>query len=207
MKVEIKSLANKKVGTVELSEEVFGQPYKEHLIHTAVVAYLAAQRSGTHKAKGRSEVDGSGRKLYRQKGTGRARAGSAKSPLRRKGGVVHGPQPRNYTNKLSRREKRGALISALSQKVRQEELLVVSNLELEGPKTAKFASTLQGLGVSGKALLVDRFDNQNLTLAARNNPALKNVDALAVNVYDVVDRQMLVISEDGLNRLTEMLSS
>ncbi len=207
MKVDVKSLTNKTVGSVELSEEVFGQPYRESLIHQAVVSYQAAQRGGNHKVKGRSEVKATNRKPYRQKGTGRARAGSFASPLWRKGGVVHGPQPRSHADRLSRGEKRVALKSALSQKVRQDELIVVSNLELEGPKTGAFAKTLAGLGIDGKALLVDRFDNQNLTLAARNNPALKTVDALGVNVYDVVDRDHLVITEDGLTRLTEMLAS
>ncbi len=207
MKIDVKSLDNKKVGSVDLADEVFDQPYREHLVHQAVVAYQAAQRSGSAKAKGRSEVVGSGRKPYRQKGTGRARAGSFKSPIWRKGGVVHGPQPRDYTTKMSRREKRVALASALSEKLRQEEVLVLSNLELSEPKTAQLAKALDGLGIKGKALLVDRFDNHNLQLASRNNQALKSVDALAVNVYDVVDRDHFVITEDGLTRLTEMLTS
>lgn len=207
MKVDVKSLANKTVGSVDLAEEIFGQPYREHLIHKAVVSYQAAQRNGTHKVKGRSEVKASNRKPWRQKGTGRARAGTVASPLWRKGGIVHGPQPRSHADKLSRREKREALKSALSQKLRQQELIVLSNLELEGPKTRALVEALTGLGVEGKTLVVDRFDNRNLELASRNNPALKAVDALAVNVYDIVDRNHLVISEDGLKRLTEMLVS
>lgn len=207
MKVDVKSLANKTVGSIELSEEIFGQPYRLHLVHQAVVSYQAAQRSGSHKVKGRSEVRASNRKPWRQKGTGRARAGTVASPLWRKGGVVHGPQPRSHADRLSRGEKRAALKSALSQKLRQEEFTVVSNLELEGPKTSALASALAGLGINGKALVVDRFDNRNLELAARNNPALKAVDALAINVYDVVDRDHLLITEDGLTRLTEMLAS
>jgi large subunit ribosomal protein L4 len=204
MKVEVRNLQNEVVRQIDLPEEVFGYPFKEHLIHQAVVAYLAAGRRGSHKTKTRSEVAGSGRKMWRQKGTGRARVGGSRSPLRRTGGVAHGPQPRSHAKRLSPREKRNALRSALSRKVREEGLLVVDSLELESHRTAELATTLEGLGVSGKALLLDRWDNDNLRLAARNNPRLKSADALAVNVYDVVDRQ-LVVSEEALARLTEVL--
>ena len=204
MKVPVKNLQNKKVRDLELSATVFEYPFKEHLVHTAVVSYLAAQRGGNHKVKGRSEVSGSGRKAWRQKGTGRARVGSLRSPTRRGGGTVHGPSPRDYGNKLSVREKRNALKSALSQKLKQEGIVVLDGLELESHKTGDLARSLAGLGVDGRALLVDSHDNDKLALAARNNPALKTVDALAVNVYDVVDRPHLVITEQAIEQLVEV---
>ncbi|MGB5294256.1 MAG: 50S ribosomal protein L4 [Thermoanaerobaculia bacterium] len=206
MKVAVKNLDNKKVREIELPDEVFGYPYKEHLIHSAVLSYLAARRSGTHKTKTRREVAGSGRKLWRQKGTGRARIGGIRSPLWRGGGTVHGPQPRSHADKLSPREKRNALKSALSRKLKDAEILIVDRLEVDTHKTKDLADKLQGLGVSGRALLVDTHGNENLALAARNNPKVKTIDALAVNVYDVVDRAHIVVSEEALNRMVEVLS-
>lgn len=206
MKVAVKSLDNKKVRDIELPDEVFGYPYKEHLIHSAVLSYLAARRSGTHKTKTRKEVAGSGRKLWRQKGTGRARIGGIRSPLWRGGGTVHGPQPRSHADKLTPREKRNALKSALSRKLKDAEILVVDRLEMDTHKTKELAGKLAVLGVSGRALLVDTHGNENLTIAARNNPKVKTVDALAVNVYDVVDRSHIVVSEDALNCIVEVLS-
>ena len=206
MKVAVKNLQNKKVRDLEVPEAIFDYPYKEHLVHTAVVSHLAAQRAGTHKTKGRSEVRGGGRKPWRQKGTGRARVGSLRSPIRRGGGTIHGPQPRDYANKLSVREKRNALKSALSRKLAEEGVLVLEGLELESHKTGDLARSLAGLGIEGRTLLVDRHDNEKLQLAARNNPQLKTVDALALNVYDVVDRAHVVVTEEALGRLVEVLS-
>ncbi len=206
MKIAVKSLANEKVKDLDLPTEIFSYPFKEHLIHLAVQAYLAGQRAGTHKPKSRRDVAASGRKPWRQKGTGRARAGSASSPLWRGGGTVHGPQPRSYAQKLSRQEKRNALKSALARKLADDGLLVVDSFELASPKTAALAKQLAGLGVSGKALLVDQYNNDHLALASRNNPKLKAVDALGVNVYDLVDRSQIVVSEEALNRLIEVLS-
>ena len=206
MKIQVKSFENKKIKEIDLPEDVFGYEYKEHLIHAAVQSHLGSLRSGTHKAKGRSEVQGSGRKLYRQKGTGRARVGNIRSPIRRGGGTAHGPQPRSYVNGLSPREKRNALKSALSRKLTEEGVVVIDSLALESHKTAGLSERLGGLGIDGKALLVDSFENENLRLASRNNPRLKAVDALAVNVYDVVDRTHVVVSEDALNRIVEVLS-
>lgn len=207
MKIAVKNIDNEKVKEIELSESVFAFPYREHLIHLAVEAVRAAARSGAHKVKGRAEVRGGGRKPWRQKGTGRARAGSIRSPLWRSGGVVHGPQPRSHDKKLSPREKRNALKSALSRKLADESILVLDSLELDSHKTAKLATALDGLGLDGKTLLVDQHDNETLALAARNLPRVKTVDVLAVNVYDVVDRPHIVLSERGLQKLTEMLAS
>lgn len=203
--IAIRSLDNKAVGKVDLPEEVFSYPYKEHLIHLAVVALRAAQRAGTHKVKGRHEVRGSGVKPYRQKGTGRSRAGSRRSPLRRGGGVVHGPHPRSHRNKLSRNEKRNALKSALSRKLLEERIMVIDSLELESHKTGAFAACLKDLGVDGKALIVDDHGNRNLMLASRNHPRVKAVDALGVNVYDVVDRGYVLFSENAIGRLSAVL--
>lgn len=207
MKVAVKNLKNERVGEIELPESVFGCLYREHLIHLAVKAYLAGLRAGTHKTKVRSEVSGSGKKLWKQKGTGRARMGSARSPIWRKGGTVHGPVPRSYAMGLSAREKKTALKSALSRKAAEEKLVVVDRLDLETPKTKVLAQALTGLGIEGKALLIDRWDNEELQLASRNHPQLKTVDALGVNVYDVVDRRYLVFSEGALKRLVEVLES
>jgi large subunit ribosomal protein L4 len=205
MKITVKNLQNNKVKEIELPESISSYPYKEHLIHTAVQAYLAGQRAGTHKTKSRGEVHGSGKKLWKQKGTGRARIGSIRSPLWRKGGTLFGPVPRSYDKALSAGEKKNALRSALARKLREDGVVVIENFELESHKTQALAASLAGLGIEGKALLVDRFDNEQLAKASRNNPSLKTVDALAVNVYDLVDRRYLVVSEEALGRLVEVL--
>ncbi len=204
-RVAIRSLDNEAVGSLELPEEVFTYPYNEHLIHLAVVSVRAAQRAGTHSVKGRHQVRGGGAKPYRQKGTGRARAGSIRSPLRRGGGVVHGPHPRSHRNKLSRNEKRNALKSALSRKLAEERIVVIDSLELDSHKTAALAARLRGLGIDEKTLIVDDRGNRNLILASRNHPKLKTVDALGVNVYDVVDRGYLLFSESAIGRLSAVL--
>jgi large subunit ribosomal protein L4 len=206
MKIAVKNFDNQQVREIEVPEEIFGYPYKQHLIHEAVQAYLAGLRRGTHKTKTRSEVSGSGRKLWRQKGTGRARTGDIRNPKWRKGGTVHGPVPRSYEKDLSRREKKNALKSALSKKLAEQSILVLDGLEVGSHKTRDLLARLDKLGVRGKALLVDSRDNRDLALAARNVKALKTVDALGVNVYDVVGRSHLVLSEDALARLVEVLA-
>ncbi len=206
MKIKVKSLANKKTREIELPDAVFGYPYNEHLIHTVVRANQAASRAGTAKTKQRGEVKASTRKPWRQKGTGRARAGRASSPLWRGGGTVHGPQPRDYTMKLSTREKRNAMKSALSEKLREEGFIVLDSLDLATHKTAELAKQLEGLGIEGKALLVDDYFNTNLGLAARNNPLLTAVDAMHLTVVDIVDKDTVVVSEKALDRLVEVLS-
>jgi large subunit ribosomal protein L4 len=207
MKIAVKNFDNQQVREIDLPEEIFGYPYKQHLIHEAVQAYLAGLRRGTHKVKNRSEVSGSGRKLWRQKGTGRARTKDIRNPKWRKGGTVHGPVPHSHDKDLSRREKKNALKSALSRKLADQEIVVVDSLEVSNHKTKELLARLGKLGVTGKkALLVDSRDNHALSLAARNVRALKTVDALAVNVYDVVDRSLFVVSEDALSRLVEVLA-
>ena len=206
MKIPVKDLQGKAVGEVEVPDTVFEYPFKEHLIHTAVKAHLASLRRGTHKTKVRSEVAGSGKKLWRQKGTGRARVGSIRTPLWRTGGTVHGPQPRSYEMGLSVREKKNALKSALSRKLADEQVTVLRDFELGSHKTRELAQQLSGLGVDSKALLVDSRENENLNRASRNHPKLKAVDALAVNVYDVIDRDHVLFSEAALTALVEVLS-
>ncbi len=206
MKIAVRNLDNKQVREIELPEEVFGYPYNSHLIHEAVQAYLAGLRRGTHATKTRSDVSGSGRKLWRQKGTGRARTKDIRNPKWRGGGTVHGPVPHSHAKDLSRREKKNALKSALSRKLAEESIVVLEDLDLASHKTRDLVQRLGGLGVSGKTLLIDSLENHNLALASRNAPKLKTVDALAVNVYDVVDRSVLVVSENALNRLVEVLA-
>jgi large subunit ribosomal protein L4 len=205
--IDVKDWNNKTVGSVELSDEIFGYPYKEHLIHEAVRNYLASLRQGTHKIKNRSEVSGSGKKPFRQKGTGRARQGGNRPPIHRHGGTVFGPTPRDYSYKMNAQEKKAALKSALSQRVKEGKLVLLSDLNVEEAKTNAVARKFAGIGVEGKALLVDSFENTNLALAARNNPKLQLVDPLHVNVYDVVNARYIVLSQDALQRLTEALES
>ena len=206
-KLDIKDWNNKKLGSVELSEEIFGYPYKEHLIHEAVRNYLASLRQGTHKTKTRSEVSGSGKKPFRQKGTGRARQGGNRPPIHRHGGTVFGPVPRDHSYKMNAQEKKNALKSALSQRLKEGKLVLLNELKVDEPKTKTLADKVNKIGVEGKALLVDSFENTNLALAARNNPRLQLVDPLHVNVYDVVNSRYIVLSQEALQRLTEALQS
>jgi large subunit ribosomal protein L4 len=205
MKIAVKNFDNKTVRELEVPESLSGYPYKEHLVHTVVQAHLAGLRAGTHKTKVRSEVAGSGKKLWKQKGTGRARMGSVRSPLWRHGGTVHGPVPRDYSKGVTAAEKRNALRSVLSRKLRDAQVVVLESLAVPTHKTKELQAMLDRIGASGKVLLVDRHDNENLVLAARNHPAVKTVDALGVHVYDVVDRPWLVLSEQAFGRLVEVL--
>lgn len=205
--IDIKDWNNKKVGSVDLPEEIYAYPYKEHLVHEAVRNYLASLRQGTHKTKTRSEVAGSGKKPFRQKGTGRARQGGNRPPIHRHGGTVFGPQPRDYSYKMNTKEKKAALKSALSQRVKEGKFLVVNDMAVDEAKTKNFAQKMAGIGVEGKALLIDTMENTNAFLASRNNPKLNFVDALHVNVYDVVNSRYIVLSQAALDRLTEALSN
>jgi large subunit ribosomal protein L4 len=205
MKIAVKNFDNRQLREIEVPETIFGYPYNEHLIHEAVQAYLAGRRRGTHKTKTRAEVSGSGKKLWRQKGTGRARTGDIRNPKWRHGGIVWGPVPRDYSKALSTQEKKNALKSALSQRAKEDRIVVLETCEVATHRTRDLIALLATLGIEGKALLVDSLENHNLTLAARNNRTLKTVDALAVNVYDVLDRPYLVLSEAALGRLVEVL--
>jgi large subunit ribosomal protein L4 len=207
MKVEVKNWDNKVVGEADLPDTVFSREVKEHLVWEVVRAYLASRRRGTHKVKGRSEVAGTGAKPWRQKHTGRARAGSKQSPLWRSGGVVHGPQPRSYAVKVNKKAKRAALSGVLSQRVAEGRLVVLASMELDGPKTKDFVAKLDGLGLAGeKVLLVDGLENLNLHLASRNKPGVKLLDASSLNAYEVLNHRWIVASEPALRSLGEALS-
>jgi large subunit ribosomal protein L4 len=205
--IDVKDWNNAKVGSIDLPDEIFAYPYKEHLVHEAVRNYLAGLRQGTHKTKTRSEISGSGKKPFRQKGTGRARQGGSRPPIHRHGGTVFGPQPRDYSYKMNTKEKKAALKSALSQRLREGKVVVVNDFTVDEAKTKSFALKVAGMGVEGKALLIDTLENTNAVLASRNNPKLNLVDALHVNVYDVVNSRYIVLSQAALDRLTEALSN
>jgi large subunit ribosomal protein L4 len=205
--IDIKNWDNKTVGSIDLPEEIYAYPYKEHLVHEAVRNYLASLRQGTHKTKTRSEVSGSGKKPFRQKGTGRARQGGNRPPIHRHGGTVFGPVPRDYSYKMNTKEKKAALKSALSQRVKEGKFFVVNDMSVDEAKTKTFAQKVANIGVEGKALLIDTIENTNALLASRNNPKLQFVDALHVNVYDVVNSRYVVLSQQALDRLTETLSN
>jgi len=205
-KVDVVDLNNNKVGELELADQVFGAEVNEALIYESVRHHLASLRSGSAKTKTRHEVSGSGKKLWRQKGTGRARMGSIRSPLWRHGGTVHGPQPRDYSYKLPRKMVLGALRSALSAKLRDGELTVVQAFTFSDHKTKTVAAALKTLGVDRKALLVDSGENRNLELGSRNIEGVKLVPTRGVTAYDVLGHQRLVLSEAAARKLSEALS-
>ncbi|HUK30293.1 MAG TPA: 50S ribosomal protein L4 [Candidatus Acidoferrum sp.] len=204
--VDVKNLEGKKVGTVDLADGVFAVRVNPYLLHETSRWYLNSQRAGTHKTKGRSEVQGSGRKLWRQKGTGRARIGSIRSPLWRKGGTVHGPQPRSYAYRLPRKVFLGALRSALSSKLAEEKLIVVDAWQLESHKTKAFREALDKLGSeSPTILLVETGENHNLELASRNLDGVKLSLSHDLQPYDLLRHDRLMLSKDAAERLSAAL--
>lgn len=205
MKITVKSLGNEDLREIELPDEVFAYPFKEHLIHTAVRACQAAWRRGTHKTKVRSEVRGSGRKVWRQKGTGRARVGSLRSPLWRSGGVVFGPRPRNYSQALPKKKRRGAVKMVLTDKLKNGRLVVVEDFQLESFKTKDFVGVLETLELRGKVLVVEGGDNRNLFLGSRNLPGVKLCSGLGANVHDLLHHDHLLISKEAVLAWQEVL--
>jgi large subunit ribosomal protein L4 len=167
--VKVRNIQNEEVGEVELSDAVFGAPLNEGLIHAAVRNFMANARQGTSATKTRGDVSGAGRKLWKQKGTGRARIASLRSPLWKGGGNAHGPQPRDWSYNMPKKMRQGALRSALSERVREGSLFVVEGWNLETPKTKDFSQSLTRLGLGGKTLIVDSLDNENLLLSARKS--------------------------------------
>jgi len=204
--VDVIDLNNNKVGTLDLSDAVFAAPINEALLYEAVRHYLAGQRRGTAKTKTRHEVAGSGRKLWRQKGTGRARMGSIRSPLWRHGGTTHGPQPRDYSYHLPRKMQLGALRSALSAKLQDGELRVVREFSVDEPKTKLMRKTLDGLDAKRTVLLVDNAGGRNLALASRNLEGVKLVASREVNVYDLLGHAQVLLSEAAAKKLSEALA-
>jgi len=205
--IDVLDLNGKKVGTLELAEEVFGA-VNEDLLWEAVKHYRAAQRAGTHATKNRKLVSGSGKKLWRQKGTGRARVGSIRSPLWRHGGTVHGPQPRSYDYQFPRKKLLGALRSALAAKFADGKLTVVENFELHEPKTKGFRKTLDSLGIEKTALLVDgTAENKNLHLSTRNIAGVELVNGNQVHPYHLLRYDVAVFSLPALEKLQNSLKA
>ena len=205
--VKVRNIKNEEVGELELSDAVFGAPLNEGLIHAAVRNFMANSRQGTSATKTRGDVSGAGRKLWKQKGTGRARIASLRSPLWKGGGNVHGPQPRDWSYNMPKKMRQGALRSALSERVREGNLSVIDGWSLEQPKTKDFAASLGSLGLAGKTLIVDSLENENLLLSARNMRRAKVVNSFGLNIYDLLYHDHLVLSRSAAQELEQLLGS
>lgn len=204
--VKVRNLKNEAVSDLELSEAVFGAPYNEPLIHAAVRNFMANGRQGTSATKTRGDVSGAGRKLWKQKGTGRARIASLRSPLWKGGGNVHGPQPRDWSYNLPKKMRRGALRSALSERVREGSVVVVEGWSFEKPRTKEFVASLGKLGLEGKkTLIVDSLDNENLIRSSRNVQRAKVVNSFGLNIYDLLYHENLILSRAAATELEELL--
>jgi large subunit ribosomal protein L4 len=203
--VDVVDLTNQKVGELELSDQVFGVEVNASLLYEAVRNYQAGERSGTVKTKVRSDVAGSGKKLWKQKGTGRARVGSVRSPIWRHGGTVHGPQPRDYSYRVNRKMLQGALRSALSAKLRDGELKIVQAFNFAGPKTKNAAATLAVLEGGRSVLVVDNGENKNLSLGVRNLPGVTLMATKDVNAYHLLGHQRVLLSETAARKFSEAL--
>lgn len=194
---------NKKVKDVELPS-LFGSEIRPHLIHASVVNQLANRRAGTASTKNKAMVSGGGKKPWKQKGTGRARAGSNRSPLWRHGGTCFGPMPRDYSYSLPKKEKRAALVDAIASKVVDNRLVLVSSLDFAEPKTKLVTSMLDMLGVKENALVLIKTENKNLTLASRNIPSVKVLRMENINVYDLMKYRYLIMTQDALSAMQEV---
>ena len=201
--VSVLNMEGKEVGSMELNDAVFGVEINEHLVHQAVVLQLANNRQGTQSAKTRSEVSGGGRKPWRQKGTGHARQGSTRSPQWTGGGVVFAPKPRDYSFKMNKKEKRIALLSALSSKVADNKIVVLDAFNLDEVKTKKFAEVMSNLKVD-KALVVIEGENKNVVLSGRNIPTVKVSATNEINTYDVLKYETLVVTKAAVEKLEEV---
>lgn len=205
-KVALFNQAGSQVGEIELNDSVFGIEPNNHVMFEAVVMQRASLRQGTHKTKIRSEVAGGGRKPWKQKGTGRARQGSIRSPQWRGGGTVFGPVPRSYSYKLPKKVRRLAIKSALSSKVQAENILVLESLAFEAPKTKEFKSVLNGLSINTKALIVTAGLEENVALSARNIPGVTVVTAEGINVLDVLNHDKLIMTKAAVEKVEEVLA-
>ena len=201
--VSVYNIEGKEVGSIELNDAVFGVEVNEHLVHMAVVNQLANNRQGTQSAKTRSEVSGGRRKPWRQKGTGHARQGSTRSPQWTGGGVVFAPKPRDYSFKMNKKEKRIALLSALSSKVADNKIVVLDAFNLDEVKTKKFAEVMSNLKVD-KALVVIEGENKNVVLSGRNIPTVKVSATNEINTYDVLKYETLVVTKAAVEKLEEV---
>lgn len=208
--VKVRNLNNKEVGEVSLLDAVFGVELNEGLIHAAVKNYQANGRQGTSATKTRGNVSGSGRKLWKQKGTGRARIASLRSPLWKGGGNVHGPQPRDWSYKMPKKMRRGALRSALSERLREGNLIVIDEFGFASPKTKDFLGAIGALGLAEnskqpKTLIIDSLDNENLVLSSRNVPKTKVTNSFGLNIYDLIYHDKLLISKNAVEELVALL--
>jgi large subunit ribosomal protein L4 len=203
--LDVRDRSNKVIGSVEVGASVFERPIKRSVLHEAVVNYQAAQRRGTHSSKTRAEVRGSKRKPWRQKGSGRARAGDRRSPIWRKGGTTFGPQMRDHSTILPRRKMRIALRMALSSKCAEGQIVVLDEMALDAPRTKLMASLLAGLELGGRTLIYDPDSNEGFALAARNLPNAKVVGGFGLNVYDLLLHETLLTTKAGICQIDEAL--
>ncbi|MED4073263.1 50S ribosomal protein L4 [Priestia endophytica] len=194
------------LGNIDLNEAVFGIEPNESVLFDAILMQRSATRQGTHKVKNRSEVRGGGRKPWRQKGTGRARQGSIRSPQWRGGGVVFGPTPRSYSYKLPKKVRRLAIKSALSSKVQSNDFVVLEDLALQAPKTKDMVAVLSNLSVDSKTLIVTADVNENVTLSVRNIPGVNVITASSVNVLDLVSAEKVVFTKGAVQKVEEVLA-
>ena len=201
--VSVYNIEGKEVGSIELNDAVFGVEVNEHLVHMAVVNQLANNRQGTQIAKTRSEVSGGGRKPWRQKGTGHARQGSTRAPQWTGGGIVFAPKPRDYSFKMNKKEKRIALLSALSSKVAESKIVVLDEFKLDEIKTKKFVEVMNNLKVEN-ALVVLEGENKNVVLSGRNIPSVKVTATNEINTYDVLKYTTLVVTKAAVEKLEEV---
>ena len=201
--VSVYNIEGKEVGSIELNDAVFGVEVNEHLVHMAVVNQLANNRQGTQSAKTRSEVSGGGRKPWRQKGTGHARQGSTRAPQWTGGGIVFAPKPRDYSFKMNKKEKRIALLSALSSKVAESKIVVLDEFKLDEIKTKKFVEVMNNLKVEN-ALVVLEGENKNVVLSGRNIPSVKVTATNEINTYDVLKYTTLVVTKAAVEKLEEV---
>ena len=201
--VSVYNIEGKEVGSIELNDAVFGVEVNEHLVHMAVVNQLANNRQGTQSAKTRSEVSGGGRKPWRQKGTGHARQGSTRAPQWTGGGIVFAPKPRDYSFKMNKKEKRIALLSALSSKVAESKIVVLDEFKLDEIKTKKFVEVMSNLKVEN-ALVVLEGENKNVVLSGRNIPSVKVTATNEINTYDVLKYTTLVVTKAAVEKLEEV---
>ena len=206
MTVDVVNNENKKVGSLDVSDEIFGGRVKVDLIHESVVRANAADRRGTHATKTRAMVSGSGKKPWRQKGTGRARVGETRNPLWRKGGIVFGPQPRSYEYQLPKKVEKGALRAALSAKLQGGEVVVVDVLTASEIKTRAALALLKTLGVNGKALIVDVHPDEKFALSVRNIDGVRMLPSNRITARDVIDTRKVVLTQAALEKLQDVLS-
>jgi large subunit ribosomal protein L4 len=205
--VKVKNLKSEEVGELELSDEVFGAPLNKALIYSAVKCYMANQRAGTSATKTRGDVRGSGKKLWKQKGTGRARIASLRSPLWKGGGNVHGPQPRDWSYTIPKKMRRGAIRSVLSERLREGGLIIVDSFELQSHRTKELTTTLDALGLNGRTLVVDSTKANNLALSSRNLRDVTLISPSDVNIYNLLTHEQVALTSDAAAQLDKQLSN